>query len=180
MIVTTLQLSSCNYHQIERCIQQLHKKKESNWATLMNHIITKELIKIAQDNNVGIIKLEDLTGITKNQNNYFLKSWKYYQLQEFIKYKADSVGIKVEYVNPKNTSITCPTCNTINPENRSDNDKTIFKCQNFLCDDYDKIKDADIIGAINISKTHSTEEKTNSKKSKLKKYLKTQDTVPTE
>jgi IS605 OrfB family transposase len=149
-----------------------HRERESNWSTLMNHIISRELIKIAQENNVGLIKLEDLTGITKNQNDSFLKTWKYDQLQQFIKYKAEAVGIKVEYVNPMNTSITCPTCNNIDPNNRSDKDKTIFKCQNFLCDDFDKIKDADIIGSINIANSVSTEVKLKSKKGKQLKYLK--------
>ena len=77
------------------------KEKESDWAKLMNHNISRDVIEIAQKYNVGIIKMEDLTGITTNTNDLFLKSWAYYQLQTNIVYKAKMVGIEIEWVNPK-------------------------------------------------------------------------------
>jgi IS605 OrfB family transposase len=148
------------------------KEKEANWSKLMNHDISRDAIDIAQKYNVGIIKMEDLTGITTNTNDLFLKSWAYYQLQTDIEYKAKMVGIKIEWVNPKNTSITCPTCKNIDKENRSDKDKTKFTCVNIECDDYGKLKDADIVGAYNITYTEGNKVKGKSKEGRLLNGLK--------
>ena len=148
------------------------KEKESNWSKLMNHDISRDAIDIAQKYNVGIIKMEDLTGITTNTNDLFLKSWAYYQLQTDIEYKAKMVGINIEWVNPKNTSITCPTCKNIDKENRSDKDKTKFTCVNIECDDYGKLKDADIVGAYNITYTEGNKVKGKSKEGRLLNGLK--------
>lgn len=148
------------------------REKEENWSKLMNHNISKEVINIAKQYNVGIIKMEDLTGITTNKNDYYLKSWAYYQLQTDIEYKAKMVGIQILWVNPKNTSITCPTCKNVDKENRNDKDKTKFSCVNIECDDFGKLKDADIIAAYNITYSEGSEVKGNSKKGRLLKGLK--------
>jgi IS605 OrfB family transposase len=147
------------------------KEKEHNWSVLMNHNISKEVINVAQQYNVGIIKMEDLTGITTNTNDLFLKSWAYYQLQTDIEYKAKMVGIQILWVNPKDTSITCPTCKNVDKENRKDKDKTKFTCINIECDDYGKLKDADIVGAYNITYAEGNEVKGKSKKGRLLKGL---------
>jgi IS605 OrfB family transposase len=139
-------------HGLKRKIQALNdlREKEKNWSQLINHTITRELIRVAQEYSVGIIKLEDLTGITTNSKEYFLKSWAYYQLQTYIEYKAKELGIQILWVNPKDTSNTCPTCGNSDPLNRNDKDKTKFRCISIHCKDYDKVKDADEVGAYNI------------------------------
>lgn len=146
------------------------RRTESNWSTNINHVVSRSLIDIAVKYKVGVIKMEDLTGITKKAKDYYLKSWKYYQLQEFIKYKAELVGIKILWVNPRNTSITCPSCGEVHKENRSNKDKTIFKCINEKCEHFNVIKDADIVGATNITNTFGEELKPKSKKGKIEKH----------
>lgn len=147
------------------------KEKEHNWSVLMNHDISKDVIDISQRYNIGIIKMEDLTGITTNTKDLFLKSWAYYQLQTDIEYKAKMVGIQILWVNPKNTSITCPTCKNVDKDNRNDKDKTKFTCINIECDDYGKLKDADIVGAYNITYSEGLDVKGKSKKGRLLKGL---------
>lgn len=149
------------------------KEKEANWSKLINHTISKELLKVAIDNNVHTIKLEDLTGITTNTKEYFLKSWAYYQLQSNIEYKAKQAGIEILWVDPKNTSNTCPTCGNSDPLNRNDKDKTKFRCISISCDDYDKVKDADIVGAYNICHVDGQTVKGKSKAGKKEKAIKT-------
>ena len=145
------------------------KEKESNWAQTINHTITRELIKIAEQYNIGTIKMEDLSGITTNSTDYFLKSWGYYQLQNYIKYKAEEKGITILWVDPKNTSNTCPTCKNSDPLNRNDKDKTKFTCINEDCKDYGKLKDADIIASKNITYVDGSDVKGKSKAGRLKK-----------
>jgi len=144
------------------------REKEKNWAQLINHNISREVVNIAKQYSVGTINLEDLSGITSNAKDYFMKSWSFYQLTQYIEYKAKMEGIKIQWVNPKNTSITCPTCKTTNPEYRSDKDKTKFKCTNIECDDYNHEKDADVVGAINISQLSGDEFKPKSKEGRIK------------
>jgi putative transposase len=66
-----------------------------------------------------MIRLESLANIrqttrTSRKNNHSLHSWSFYRLSQYIEYKANLVGIKVEYVNPKYTSQTCPMCEVRN------------------------------------------------------------------
>lgn len=145
------------------------KEKEKNWVKNMNHTISRELIKIAVDNNVAIIKMEDLTSISNNTNELFLKSWAYYQLQTFIEYKAENAGIKIEWIDPAFTSQRCPVCNEVHKENRDDEDKTKFSCINPTCNDFQKIKDADINASINIANTVGYDVKPKSKAGKIAK-----------
>jgi IS605 OrfB family transposase len=158
-------------HGRNRKTQSLNdlREKESNWSQTINHTITRELIKIAQEYKVTTIKMEDLTGITTNTKDYFLKSWAYYQLQTNIEYKAKELGISILWVNPKDTSNTCPTCKDSNPLNRNDKDKTKFRCINLQCDDFDKERDADIVGSYNICYKDGLEVKGKSKKGKMAK-----------
>lgn len=145
------------------------KDKEKNWARTMNHTIAKSVIDVAVRNNVGTIRMEDLSGITKDTKNSFLKSWAYYQLQTDIEYKAKVEGITIEWVNPKNTSITCPTCGNVDKENRSSEDVTKFSCVNLDCKDYNKKKDADVVAAQNISKSEGYSVKPKSKQGRMMK-----------
>jgi putative transposase len=143
------------------------RDKEHNWSVLMNHNISKNVINIAQQYNVGIIKMEDLTGITTNKNDYYMKSWAYYQLQTDIEYKAKMVGIQILWVNPKDTSVTCPCCKNVDKKNRDEKDKTKFSCINIECDDYGKLKDADIVAAYNITYSEGSVVKGKSKKGRM-------------
>jgi len=145
------------------------REKESHWAQTINHTISANVIKTALEYNVGVIKMEDLTGITTNKNDYFFKSWGYYQLQNYIKYKAEQVGIQIKWVNPMNTSRECPTCNSVHEENRSKTDVTKFACVNEFCSDYMKVVDADVVGATNISNREGLGDKPKSKAARIKK-----------
>ena len=81
-----------------------------------NHVLSKKLVEEAKRHNCGIIRMEQLKGIrakTKTWNrhlNRMVAGWSFYQLQQFVQYKAASVGISVKFVNPAYTSQTCHRC----------------------------------------------------------------------
>jgi IS605 OrfB family transposase len=127
------------------------RRYEHNFMKTMNDTLSRELIKYCISEGVGTIKLENLTGITEHAN-HFLKTWSYYQLQQMIEYKAAEFGIIVLYVNPRYTSQTCPTCGNVDKTQRDKTDKTRFACLNENCSDFNENKDADVIGALNISR----------------------------
>jgi IS605 OrfB family transposase len=126
-------------------------EKEKNFATRMNHEYSKAIIEAAIKNNCGTINIEDLSGFGKDDKNSFvLRNWSYYQLQEFIKYKAKAAGIDVVVVNSKYTSQRCSKCGHIHKDNRQSQAK-------FLCLSCGYEDNADFNGAKNISIAHTPE-----------------------
>jgi len=91
------------------------KDKERRWMTDQDHKISRKIIDFAVKHDVSVIRLEKLANIrntarTSRKNEKNLHTWSFYRLALFIEYKANTAGIKVEYVDPKYTSQTCPEC----------------------------------------------------------------------
>ena len=123
--------------------------RENRWMSDVNHQISKTLVqKYGKDT---LFVLEDLTGVSfedKNlsrtaKQNYDLRSWSFYQLEQFLTYKAHENRSEVLKVSAKYTSQRCPKCGTIHKENR-DHHKHLYSCQcGYKSND-------DRIGAMNI------------------------------
>jgi len=81
-----------------------------------NHVLSRQLVEEAKRHNCGIIRMERLKDIrskTKTWNkhrNRMVAGWSFYQLQQFVVYKAAATNISVEFVNPAYTSQTCHHC----------------------------------------------------------------------
>ena len=78
--------------------------------------------------------MEDLTGcrertIHKRRRNERREhsSWSYYQLESFIRYKAEAKGIAVVLVSPRNTSKMCSECKKVGDNNRPA--QSLFICK---------------------------------------------------
>lgn len=101
---------------------------EHNWVKTYNHKVSKAIVDFAVRNHAKYINIENLEGF--NANNFFLENWNYYQLEQFITYKANKYGIVVRKINPYNTSQRCSCCGYENPENRPKKEKgqAYFKC----------------------------------------------------
>lgn len=102
-------------------IRKRHNK-EQRWMKDQDHKISRQIVNFATEYSVSTIRLEQLSGIrqtarTSRKNEKNLHSWSFYRLAMFIEYKARLAGIKVEYVNPKYTSQTCPQCGQRNKTN---------------------------------------------------------------
>lgn len=109
------------------------RRKERRLMTEQNHIISKTIVKEALYRfESPIIAMEELKGVRKNKGNKkynkMLSNWSYYQLQQFIEYKAIERGIPVVYVDPKYTSQTCPKCGYKERSNRN-RELHQFKCK---------------------------------------------------
>ncbi len=98
--------------------------KVANFRDTTNHKYSRYIVDMAVKNNCGVIQMEDLTGI--NKDNVFLKKWSYFDLQTKIEYKAKEVGITVLKVKPNYTSQRCNKCGFIHNESRED--QKTFKC----------------------------------------------------
>ncbi len=119
--------------------------KEARFRKNINHSISRRIVDEAASLGAAIA-LEDLTGIRqrakvrKSQRREH-HGWSFYQLREFITYKASIAGVPVVLVNPAYTSKTCSRCYHIGHRNGKD-----FKCGH--CGLH---IDADWNGSLNIS-----------------------------
>lgn len=105
-------------------------KKESRFASDVNHMVSKRIVEHAQGTVRGIA-LEDLKGIrgrvtVRKRQRATLHSWSFLQLRHFIEYKAQRAGVPIVLVDPRNTSRTCPLCGCIDKRNRPN--QSTFSC----------------------------------------------------
>ena len=108
--------------------------RENRWMSDVNHQISKTLVQKYGENTLFV--LEDLTGVSFEESNlsrgkkqnYALRNWSFYQLEQFLSYKAHENKSEVLKVSAKYTSQRCPKCGTIHKENR-DHRKHFYVCQ---------------------------------------------------
>ena len=123
--------------------------RENRWMSDINHQISKTLVEKYGEDTLFV--LEDLTGVSFEESNlsrtakqnYDLRSWAFYQLEQFLTYKAHENRSEVLKVSAQYTSQRCPKCGTIHKESR-DHHKHLYCCQcGYQSND-------DRIGAMNI------------------------------
>lgn len=123
--------------------------KERRFSNDVNHCVSKQLVKTAQDTK-RLIALENLGGISerltvRRGQRVILRSWAFADLRNKIEYKSKARGVSVELVNPRNTSRTCPKCGYVDKKNRISQSK-------FTCIECGYVAHADQVAALNISR----------------------------
>jgi len=99
--------------------------KEKRFVRDVNHCISK---KIA-NTEFECYALENLKKIQRNKGKKFNKklgNWSFFQLENFLKYKAEELGKTIIKVNPEHTSQMCSKCGYIEKLNRN---SSRFKCK---------------------------------------------------
>jgi putative transposase len=104
----------------ERRFQSRQRCVAKTWV---NHRISKAIVSRAKATN-SAIALEDLTGIRERVNQQprskterrRANSWAFYQLRQFLEYKARVAGVSLILVPPAYTSQTCHKCLHIHPD----------------------------------------------------------------
>ena len=107
-------------------------QRENRWMADVNHRLSKALVNHYGKNSLFV--LEDLTSVTfdtvkkrKKENRYEQNSWAFYQLEQFLTYKAQLNNSKVIEVSAEYTSQRCPKCGRINKDNRN-HDLHLYQC----------------------------------------------------
>jgi IS605 OrfB family transposase len=111
----------------------------------LNHVISKRLVETARIHSKAIA-LEDLTGIRqrvkiRKSHRAQHHAWAFYQLRQFIQYKAQDTGLAVVLIDPRYTSQTCHHCGTRGHRSHL----------KFACTRCDIVLDADTNAALNIA-----------------------------
>ena len=96
--------------------------KERRFRKDTNHAISKQIVAVAKGTRCGIA-LENLKGIGKRvtvrkKQRAMFSGWSFYQLQQFIRYKAESQGVVVVFIDPHDNSQCCSECFHIERGNR--------------------------------------------------------------
>ena len=94
-----------------------------------NHCISKELVKVAQRTGRGVA-MEDLSGIrertrARREQRHQHHNWSFYQLRQFVTYKAAMAGVAVQFVDPRYSSQTCSVCGHCERSNRRTRDEFV-------------------------------------------------------
>ena len=123
------------------------RRREANFRRNENHIISKRLVEKAKATGRGIA-LEDLEGIrgrvnARRSQRSRLHGWAFHQLRQFVAYKAARAGVPVHFVDPRDTSRTCPECGHCHKRNRVNRD-------DFVCRGCGHRSAADLVGALNV------------------------------
>lgn len=110
---------------------EAHKRLEefgSRWKRFMdwkNHNISRDIVNKLEKGDV--IVMEDLSYIRKTASyNEWVHKWSFRDLRKKIEYKASLKGIRVVFINPKNTSKECSNCGHISEKNKKGD---FFECE---------------------------------------------------
>jgi len=95
-----------------------------------NHVVSKRIVQFARKTGNPIIAIEKLDGIRngrhlRKEQRTDLNRWPFYQLEQFLRYKAANYGFEVIEVEAKDTSKGCSCCGYADSTNR--------KGRNFVC-----------------------------------------------
>jgi len=143
-----------------RCRELLQRLsgKERRFQSHTNHTISYRIVQQALTLGASIA-LEDLTGIRERTNpqprnkteRRRSNSWAFYQLRQFLTYKAVKFGVSLVLVNPAYTSQMCHRCSHIH----SVKGESYRSGKGFKCGHCGWHGDSDLNGAINISRQRS-------------------------
>jgi len=102
--------------------------REQRWMQDELHRASNQILEEAHDHECTHIAFENLTGIRDRMvGAKRFHAWAFRRLYQYVEYKAEMDGIKVEQVSPAYTSQRCSSCGFTHENNRRS--KHQFKCQ---------------------------------------------------
>lgn len=125
-------------HGVARKTKALDRLRgiENDWVQTFNHKLSNAVIQHCMKNNIGTIHMEDLLGAGEDmEKTYILRNWSYFQLQQFIGYKAERYGIDIVKKEAFNITSRCNTCGNID-KNAVHLDTRKYMCTNPDCKDH--------------------------------------------
>lgn len=144
-------------HGRKRKLQSIEKLsgRINKAYTTLNHQLSRAVIDFAINNGAGVIQIEDLSSMKDALRGTFLVGrWRYFQLEEFLKYKANEAGIELRKVNPRFTSRRCSRCGIIHTEfdrAHRDSARTNGRVARFKCSECEFEGDPDYNAARNLA-----------------------------
>ena len=141
------QLQSKGSRSAKRHLRTL-STRENRFVTDTNHCISKDIVSRCIPGTVLVLEklkgVRDRSGKLRKTERAKVNSWSFYQLEQFLTYKALAKGCSVQYVDARYTSQKCSKCGYIYRGNRTT--QSHFKCKKcgYECN-------ADLNAAVNIA-----------------------------
>jgi len=123
-----------------------YSNREKNRAKDFVHKLTTKIARKLREMNSGAI-LEDLRGLKSRilngsrSKNRKLSKWNARQFQFMLKYKLLWNSLPVKYVNPKNSSKTCPLCS---------GRMAAYEGRSMKCEECNTVIDRDVVAVLNL------------------------------
>ncbi|PSQ09335.1 transposase [Halobacteriales archaeon QS_5_68_33] len=137
-------LQECGTRDAHESVQAVGRTETGHFEQHL-HRVANELLKEATENGCTVVAFEGLTDIRDRMPNARkFHEWAFRRLYEYVLYKAEKRGIRVEQVNPKNTSRRCSSCGFTHKDNRPSQDT--FCCQQCGYENYADYNAAKNIG----------------------------------
>ena len=143
------ELQAKNTHSTRKKLKRI-EQRENRWMTDVNHVLSKALVE--RYGAGALFVIEDLEGVSFSEENLRrkssksrrnLRSWAFFQFEQFLIYKAEEQGSYVLKVPAKYTSQRCPKCGVIDKTQRH-HDEHEYRCRcGFRTND-------DRVGALNL------------------------------
>ena len=143
------ELQAKNTHSARKKLKRI-EQRENRWMTDVNHVLSKALVERYGSGTLFVI--EDLEGVSFAEENLRrkssksrrnLRSWAFFQFEQFLVYKAEEQGSYSLKVPAKYTSQRCPKCGVIDKTQRH-HDEHEYHCRcGFRTND-------DRVGALNL------------------------------
>lgn len=145
-------LQSVGTRSAKRALQRLSGKQE-RFQRDTNHTISKRIVSKAKARSSAIV-LEDLSGIqerttVRRQQRARRSNWSFYQLRQFIEYKALIADVPVIKVDSAYTSQTCSECGHCDPKNRNGSAFECKECGHSMDADENAARNIAARGAVN-------------------------------
>jgi IS605 OrfB family transposase len=116
--------------------------REHRWMQDELHQASNQILDEARDHRCTHIAFENLTAIrTRMAGAKRFHAWAFRRLYQYVEYKAEMFGIKVEPVSPAYTSQRCSSCGFTHESNRRSKHQFVCqKCEYELNADYNASK----------------------------------------
>lgn len=113
-----------NTRSIRRAFKRL-SGKEARFMRDVNHVVSRGIVDFAKRTGNPTIAIEKLDGIRddtkkrlRKEQRSAVNSWAFYQLEQFLQYKAADFGFEIIEVDAKYTSQGCSKCGHTEKSNR--------------------------------------------------------------
>lgn len=145
------------YPKSSKRVNALYRKKKKQFFHII-HCMTKKVVDIAVKQGVETIVIGDLKNIRQKANfgrktNQKLHSLPFAKLVELVSYKANEKGISVAFESEAYTSQTCSKCKPFPSKTHAVKSNRKHRGL-YICKDCHATINADVNGAINISKKY--------------------------
>lgn len=153
------------------------KKRERHFVQTYNHMVSRRIVKFAEEHGAKYINVEDLSDLDsklksklkdkfdEESGQFVLRNFSYFERQNYTEYKAARYEMVVRKINPDKTSQTCSCCGNYEPGQRIS--QSTFKCKKCGYEE-----NADVNAAKNIAFSENFVEKVKTpKKTKTNEQL---------